>query len=109
MSPVELTLLALATWRLTHLLLFERGPLAVLARGRSLLGVQHEANGEPYAWPETEFGRLLSCHWCSSVWVGLGLAGLYLLAPPVALVVALPLALSAVVIVVEEVMDHGKS
>ena len=107
MTLVDVLVLALATWRLTSLLLNERGPWALLARLRALGGVEHDRDGEPVSWPATEVGTLLGCHWCSSVWVGLGLAGLYLLAPGLALVLSLPLALSAAVILVQEVMQHG--
>ena len=58
----------------------------------------HDAEGSPASWPDTEVGILARCLDCGSVWVGLGLAGLYLLAPGLALALALPFALSTVAI-----------
>ena len=101
----DLVLLGLATWRLTKLVQDERGPFAVLERIREALGIGHDADGQPFFWPDTELGRLLSCHWCGSVWAAIGLVGLYLLVPKAGIVLALPLALSALSIGWEEVVN----
>lgn len=50
--------LSLATWRLTSLLVQERGPYAVFEN------LRREYQG-------TELGKLLSCVWCSSIWAAL--------------------------------------
>jgi hypothetical protein len=104
-SLTEVVILCLACWRLSHLVQYERGPLAVFARIRHLAAVHHDADGEPLSWPDTELGRLVCCLWCGSVWVGAGLVGLYLYAPNVAIILSLPLALSAAAIVIQEVTD----
>ena len=104
-SPIEVVVLCLACWRLSHLVQYERGPLAVFQRIRMLAAVQHGPDGEPLAWPDTELGRLVRCLWCGSVWIGLGLVGLYLYAPDVAVIFSLPFAVSAGAIVIQEVAD----
>lgn len=104
-SLVELVVLCLACWRITHLVQYERGPLALLTRVRGLAAIHHGEDGEPVAWPDTELGRLARCLWCGSLWVGAGLVGLYVLAPAVALILALPFAASAAAIVLQEVCD----
>ena len=106
-SPTEVVVLCLACWRVSHLVQYERGPLAVFTRLRGLAAVQHDADGEPLAWPDTELGFLARCIRCGSVWVGLGLVGLYLYAPAVAVILALPLALSAAAIVIQGRVDAG--
>ena len=58
---VELTVGAVAVWRITHLLHAEDGPWDALARLRRLAG-----NG---VW-----GKMLDCFNCASVWVALPLA-----------------------------------
>lgn len=59
---MDLTLLAaLATWRLTHLLVAEDGPWKVLARLRRLLGAGF-------------WGELLDCFYCLSLWIAAPLA-----------------------------------
>lgn len=98
MSLSELIVLGLATWRIADLLHYGRGPYGVFTRLRGRLRVSHDEDGEPVAWPDTEMGRLLRCLDCGSVWVGTGLVGLYLWSPWVAVILALPFALSAMAI-----------
>lgn len=100
MASLDFVILALATWRIGSLLGYERGPYGILQRMRERLGIAHDEDGEPCAWPDTEMGQLWRCLDCLSVWVGLGLVGLYLLSPGVAVVLAAPFALSAGAIVV---------
>ncbi len=47
---------ALATWRVTHLLAKEDGPGEVIARAREKLG-------------DSQFGELMDCFYCTSIWV----------------------------------------
>lgn len=99
MSLPELIVLGLATWRIADVLHYGRGPYGMVTRIRKRFGVGHNEDGEPTSWPDTtEMGRLLRCLDCGSVWVGAGLVGLYLWSAWVAVVVALPFALSAVAI-----------
>lgn len=108
MPLVDLIILALATWRLVLLVQQERGPFAGFTRLRERLGVAHDEDGAPISWPDTELGRLIRCCWCGSVWVGIGLAGVYMAWPMAATVLALPFALSAGALIVEVIVD-GKS
>jgi hypothetical protein len=55
---VNLLRLILATWRLTSLLVQERGPDAVFERIRD-------------HYRGTEVGMALSCVWCTSLWVAI--------------------------------------
>jgi len=59
--PVSLTLAALATWRLTHLLTEEDGPADVVLRLRRLAG-------------PGLLGQVMDCFYCTSVWVALPFA-----------------------------------
>ena len=104
-SPIEFVILALAVWRLGRLIQYERGPKAIFARIRNLIGIGHNEEGMPMAWPDTEIGKLFECSDCGSVWVGFGMVGFYLLAPGVAVIVALPFALSAASIIVGVMID----
>jgi hypothetical protein len=51
-------LAALATWRVTHLLVGEDGPAEIIARLRARLG-------------QSLAGKLMDCFYCSSLWVAL--------------------------------------
>jgi len=108
MTIVEFAVLGLAAWRITRLVLYERGPAGLFTWFRSKIGVEHNDEGEPTTYPDSELGRLVACLDCGSVWAGLGLVGLYLLSPWVATLVALPFALSAAAIVIGRWID-GKS
>ena len=70
MDLSEVTVLALAAWRLSVLLVHERGPWdsALLIR-RVVGGIVHDADGEPVGIPDTMLGGLFGCVWCMSVWV----------------------------------------
>ena len=59
--PVSLTLSALATWRLTHLLTEEDGPADVVLRLRRVAG-------------SSLLGQAMDCFYCTSVWVALPIA-----------------------------------
>lgn len=94
MPFTTLLLLTLATWRMTHLLVYEDGPWHLVARLRYALGVRYDAHSHAYA--DTMFGKLLLCVWCASLWVGVALTLLYLLLPPwLWQSVSFPLAFSA--------------
>lgn len=108
MNLSEMLILMLATWRIASLLQYERGPLAIFSRLRTLAGIEHDEDGEPMSWPDTEVARLLRCPWCGTVWVGAGLVGLYLWQGHLASILALPFALSAAAVALEG-WTHGKS
>lgn len=98
---MNILVLILATWRLSSLLASEPGPLDVLGRLRHLIGVRLDTDGEPYG--TNELARGLMCVWCNSLWIGLGWAALHYVAPSVTFWLALPLALSAGTVVIEEI------
>lgn len=59
---------ALATWRLSHLFMYEAGPWGSVQKLRAYFGVRHDPDGTPVAWPD---GSVFECFLCFSVWVGL--------------------------------------
>lgn len=95
---LDFLVLALATWRLTSLLVWEDGPFEVFARIRHLLGVRYDEQSRPYG--KNWFAKGVVCPACASVWFGFIWAGLYYLWGD-SVWIALPLALSAGAIVVE--------
>lgn len=66
---VRLIVGALATWRLSLMLVEEAGPFDIFERVRRKAEVYYL--GED-GRPTTFFGKLLSCLWCTSVWMGTG-------------------------------------
>lgn len=98
MTPL---ILALATWRIAHLLAYEEGPACIFERLRVKAGVRYDAQSQPY--PATHLAKGLTCLWCNSVWVGMLWALLWLALPGVVFWLGLPFALSTAAILVEEV------
>ena len=88
----------LAVWRLSHMLVNERGPFDVFCVIRAINGIKHDSDGFPSSWSGNP---VLSCLWCTSVWV----AGMLLLVPKVIIHV---LSLSAIAILVEGYVGKSK-
>jgi hypothetical protein len=80
---------ALATWRLTHLLVREDGPADAIARTREWLG-------------ESRLGALMDCFYCTSMWVAIPFA-FYAAKKPAGRLAAW-LALSGVACLIDESM-----
>lgn len=73
MIGIELAVLALATWRLTHMLLRENGPWGAFRRLRVALGVVYDPQDDTRI---VAFRYEIStCMWCLSMWTG-AIAGL---------------------------------
>lgn len=91
----------LITWRLSSLLVHEQGPGDVLGLFRDKVGVAFDEASRPYG--KNAIAEALLCLWCTSVWLGWG----------VALLVrdqewfAYGLAYSAGAIVIERIVKRG--
>ncbi len=95
----DLLILALATWRATSLLNNEDGPGDLLAKWRHWIGVRYDEHSVAYG--TNVVSKAVCCIFCLSIWIGLFWAVLYLVWP-LSIYLALPLALSAGAIVIEE-------
>ena len=87
----------LATWRIAHMLVHETGPFSIFTKVRAATGIEHDAEGLPSVWHSN---NVLSCVWCTSMWVGL----LFLFIPKS---IAELLSLSAISCILED--HHGRS
>ena len=97
MNLVEFVIFGLATWRISSLFVDEPGPFRIFIRIRELAGITHDMDDNVAMIPDGFFPGILSCVWCSSIWLGLFWTLMYLLVP-FALYLALPFALSAAAI-----------
>jgi hypothetical protein len=88
-------ILAAATWRVSSLLTFERGPWRVFERIRERAGIKHSEFGHPNVIPDGFWPELLTCVWCCSIYVGAFWALALWLLGAAAVYLALPFALSA--------------
>ena len=91
-------ILALTTWRITSLLVYEDGPKDIFARFRYLIGVRYDDRSEAYG--DNQFAKAFTCLWCLSPYVGAILVVLWLLWAGI-IYLYLPLALSAAAIMIE--------
>jgi hypothetical protein len=119
-----LLIVILAAWRLASLLADEHGPYLVLERIRFLLGVHYitrdgivvktHATFRELSEPdragcvrvaETEIANLITCAWCSSIWIAAILVLFILwLGQPVVWVL-LPFSVSTGVIIVNRIIN----
>lgn len=98
MTPWEFILIGLATWRLSFMLVGEDGPFWIFRRLREATGITHDEDGHILMVPERTLPTLLSCVWCTSVWVAAGftLAWYFIPGPVIALSTALGLSTLAI-------------
>jgi hypothetical protein len=100
MTSLEFVVYCLATWRISSLLVNEPGPFDVFVKIREVFGIRHNEK-IPYEYPGTFFAQLLSCVWCTSIWVAIFVTLAWIFIPDILFVLSLPLAISAVVILIE--------
>lgn len=94
--------LSLAAWRLASLVANEDGPWMMFNRLRQR--AEHWCKKYKFC-RELGVYELFSCEWCNSVWIGAGLTILYLWIGDAILYLALPLALSTVVIIIKYIVQ----
>lgn len=102
-----LALFGLATWRVSSLLVNEAGPFHVFRKLREITGITH-IDEVPTMIPDRFFAQLLSCVWCSSVWVGAGWLITWCVIPELAPLLAAPFAFSAVAILIDNCVSGAK-
>jgi hypothetical protein len=89
---------SLAAWRLASLIANEDGPWQMFKRFRQL--AEYWCNKYKFC-SDLGLHELVTCEWCNSVWIGAGLTLLYIWIGDALLYLALPLALSTVVIIIK--------
>ena len=101
MTLLEFAILGLATWRVSALLSKEAGPFDVFKRIREKAGITHDENDDVFMVPHKFFAELLSCVWCTSIWVGAFWGCFFAVTPQICTIVAMLFALSAVAILLD--------
>ena len=98
MDITQFLILSLATWRISSLLVNEAGPWDIFERLRSLVGVRYDDYSIKYA--KNNLAELFMCVWCMSLWVGALWVTMFLVTE-LAVLLAIPFALSTMTIVVD--------
>lgn len=104
MLLVHLLVNSLSTWRVSNMLVNEGGPFGIFKFIREMMGIQHDYQGNVVGIPDDK--PLLSCLWCTSVWV----AGIMMFVP---IKVKMPFCISALVVILDKldgvVNENGTS
>jgi hypothetical protein len=74
-------MLILASYRLTHLIVFDKITEFIRKPFMKKIEVQVEHGKEVKEVPKNMFGYLLKCYWCAGIWSAILLGGSYLLIP----------------------------
>lgn len=109
MDPFGFLLLGFATWRLSTMIVREDGPGNIFFHLREWAGITHDGDRHVLTVPDRFLPNLLSCVWCTSVWVASGWVFLWLLLPKVAIILAAVFALSAMAITLDRFLTGQRS
>lgn len=101
-SGLEFLTLCLALWRISCLLIMERGWGDAFVHLRKWAGIDHDDDGKPNGAKDTNLGRLFSCTWCMSMFLAIPLSILVYFFKDAMIWIALPFALSAGTIIVDK-------
>lgn len=89
----ELIVAALATWRITSMIIWDKGPFDLFWKTRSWAVRHHQT------------AQLFSCPYCLSVWIGALVTAVML----VYWWVLIPFALSGVTVIIERALQRAES
>lgn len=109
---MELFLISLASFRLTRLLVFDK--ITEFIRSpffEEEVEINSEGEEEIYYVPKEGlfrnfFGELLSCFWCTGIWVSLGVCIFYFLWPPYAVPVLIVFAVAGLAAIIEVIVQR---
>jgi hypothetical protein len=108
MNSIFLVLAAFAVWRISAILVEERGPWDICYRFRKFIGIEHDGNMDVDVVPERFFPLLFSCIKCTSVWIGLLVMVVFLSMPAtIFLLVIVPFGLSGVAVLIDSLTYKG--
>jgi len=72
---------------------------------RERFGIIHDEDDNVVGIPDTFFGELLSCVWCSSIWVSIFWGIAILLLPAWSLKIAMVFAFSTIAVMIEKFLS----
>lgn len=106
MNFLDLIIFALATWRISTMLVREDGPFFVFKKIREISGITHDQVGRVLTVPDRLFAGLLSCVWCTSVWVSGIWIVLWIALPSPIILVATLFSLSSLAIAFDQLFNR---
>jgi len=103
MELTTLLVYVLATWRVASLFVHEAGPGDLFFYMRKFAGIEHDDDKQITIIPDNFLAGVLSCVWCSSLWVAAFWILFDMLLPVIALRFAAVFAVSAGAIFLETI------
>ncbi|MCQ6282437.1 DUF1360 domain-containing protein [Bacillus sp. EB600] len=94
LSWITYIMLILASYRLTHLIVFDKITEFIRKPFVKKIKVETEDGTKTKEVPTSLFGYLLKCYWCAGIWCAILLGGAYLLFPRVTFVFILILSIA---------------
>ncbi|MDP4161937.1 MAG: DUF1360 domain-containing protein [Bacillota bacterium] len=94
LSWITYVMLILASYRLTHLIVFDKITEFIRRPFVKKVEVKTETGTKSKEVPTSLFGYLLKCYWCAGIWSAIFLGGLYLLFPKISFVLILILSIA---------------
>jgi uncharacterized membrane protein YccF (DUF307 family) len=101
LSWMTYIMLILASYRLTHLIVFDKITEFIRKPFMKKIEVHTEHGTEMKSVPKSMFGYLLNCYWCAGIWSAILLGGAYLLLPDITIVVVLILSIAGAQCILE--------
>ena len=100
-SGMTYIVLILASYRLTHLIVFDKLTEFIRKPFVKKVKVETENGVVSKEIPKSMFGYLLKCYWCAGVWSAILLGGGYLLFPRVMFVIIFILSIAGAQSIIE--------
>ena len=100
-SGMTYIILILASYRLTHLIVFDKLTEFIRKPFVKKVKVETENGVVSKEIPKSMFGYLLKCYWCAGVWSAILLGGGYLLFPRVMFVIIFILSIAGAQSIIE--------
>jgi hypothetical protein len=94
LSWMTYIMLILASYRLTHLIVFDKITEFIRKPFVKKIKVETDGGTKSKEVPTSLFGYLLKCYWCAGFWCSFLLGGAYLLFPKVTFVIILILSVA---------------
>lgn len=104
-TGLDFLILGMATWRISSMLVQEKGPWNIFEKIRKLSGIEHDDNGNALLIPDNFFANVLSCIWCCSVWVAIAFFVCFLIWNNAIIFFAFPFALSSISILLNKLIS----
>lgn len=94
LSWITYLMLILASYRLTHLIVFDKITEFIRKPFMEKKEVQTEHGTEWKDVPKNMFGYLLNCYWCAGVWSAVLIGGGYILFPKIVSIIVFILSIA---------------